>query len=181
MKRFYLDSNIVLDFLLDRQPFAELAAELLATAKAGRAELLVSSLLYVTSHYVVSKAKGKIAATQGLTTLFEYVTTVAVDATIVQQALHSGRPDFEDAVQFYAALAAGADAIVTRDPKGFPTQQVPVLNPLAAPNAALITGSARSAFTCGPGAFHCEIFVFSILFSMTVAKLIIFLLTFYAY
>ena len=132
MKRFYLDSNVVLDFLLDRPPFAQPANDLLTAVKIGQVELLVSSLTYITSHYVVSKVIGKIAATAALTTLFKGATTINVGAAVIEQALQSNRPDFEDAVQFYAALAAGADAIVTRDPKGFPTQQVPVLNPLAA-------------------------------------------------
>jgi len=132
MKRFYLDSNVVLDFLLDRPPFAQPANDLLTAVKTGQVELLVSSLTYITSHYVVSKVIGKIAATAALATLFKGVTTVNVGASVIEQALQSNRPDFEDAVQFYAALAAGAEAIVTRDPKGFPTQQVPVLNPLAA-------------------------------------------------
>jgi predicted nucleic acid-binding protein len=47
-------------------------------------------------------------------------------------ALEGDTPDFEDTVQLYAALSAGADAIVTRDPKGFPTQAITILDPLAA-------------------------------------------------
>lgn len=131
-KRLYLDSNVVLDFLLDRVPYAAATTSLLATAKQGRVTLLVSSLTYSTAHYVVSKAVGKRAALQALVDFHAQVTTVTVDATVIGHALQAGLPDFEDAVQLFAALAAGADTVVTRDPKGFPTQLVALLDPLAA-------------------------------------------------
>lgn len=130
MTRFYLDSNVVLNFLLDRAPYATAATQLLAAAYQGRATLLFSSLTYTTAHYVVSKAISKHAATQALASLHAQVATVAVDDSVIEQALQA--PDFEDAVQLFAALAAGAEAVVTRDPKGFPTQLVAVLDPLTA-------------------------------------------------
>lgn len=132
MKKLYLDSNIILDFLLNRQPFAEAASDLLIAAEQGKVTLLVSSLTFITAHYVVSKATGKTAATVALASLFIRISTVAVDASVISQALQSGMPDFEDAVQLFIALAAGADAIVTRDPRGFPTQAITILDPLAA-------------------------------------------------
>lgn len=132
MMKLYLDSNVVLDFLLNRQPFAEAAIDLLAAAEEGRVILSVSSLTFITAHYVVSKAVGKTAATVALASLFSRITTLAVDTQVINQALQAGMPDFEDAVQLFVALAAGVDAIVTRDPKGFPTQTLPILDPLAA-------------------------------------------------
>lgn len=92
----------------------------------------VFSLTYITAHYVVSKAVGKAAATQALAKLATQVVTVAVDTAIIEQALQAGRPDFEDAVQYFAALAADTDLLVTRDPKGFPDGRITVLDPLAA-------------------------------------------------
>jgi len=132
MKKLYLDSNIILDFLLNRQPFAEAANDLLTAAEQGQVTLLASSLTFITAHYVVSKAVGKTAATVALASLFTRISTLAVDAPVISQALQAGMPDFEDTVQLFIALAAGADAIVTRDPKGFPTQAIVILDPLAA-------------------------------------------------
>lgn len=132
MKRFYLDSNVLLDFLLNRTPYAAIATNLLAAAKKGQVTLLISSLTYTTAHYVMSKAIGKKAALLALTDLHTQLTTAAVDDKIIGQALQAELPDFEDAVQLFAALAANADAIVTRDPKGFPVAPLPILDPLAA-------------------------------------------------
>jgi len=84
MKRFYLDSNVVLDFLLDRVPYAAAATNLLAAAKQGRITLLVSSLTYTIAHYVVSKAIGKHAALQALVDFHAQITTIAVDDKVIE-------------------------------------------------------------------------------------------------
>ena len=132
MKRFFLDTNIVLDYLLKREPFALLAKQLFAAADANQVQLLVASLSFTTAHYIGRQPLGKHTILSALESLRQQVTIVNVGSFEIAQAIQAGLPDFEDAVQFFAALAAGADAIVTRDPKGFPTQQVPVLSPLAA-------------------------------------------------
>ena len=132
MKKLYLDANVVLDYILKRSPFDVAPKELFIMAEQNRVQLLVSSLTFTLVHYITSKQIGKVAATGELAGIFRLVTTVAVDEQIIGQAIQAGLPDFEDAVQLFAALAAGADAIVTRDPKGFPTPLVPVLNPVVA-------------------------------------------------
>jgi len=131
MKKLYLDANVVLDFVLKRSPFDAAAQELFALAEHGQVQLLVSSLTFTVVHYVTSKQVGKAAATGEVVQLFRLVSTVAVNEQVVGRALRANLPDFEDAVQLFAALEAGADVIVTRDPKGFPTNEVAVLNPLA--------------------------------------------------
>lgn len=69
MKRLYLDSNVVLDFALNRQPFVEAAESLLAAGQMRQAVLLVSSLTFITAHYVIGKALGKAVALQFLADL----------------------------------------------------------------------------------------------------------------
>lgn len=44
-------------------------------------------------------------------------------------ALGLACPDFEDGVCAAAASASGCDAIVTRDPRGYPESPVPVIDP----------------------------------------------------
>lgn len=54
------------------------------------------------------------------------------------RALAPTWPDFEDSVCAGAAEAAGCDALVTRDPSGFPDSPLPVVDPLTA--LALLSG-----------------------------------------
>ena len=133
MKNYFLDTNVLLDFLLEREPFVGPATQLVELAVSGQLRLTASSLSFTTVYYLMRRQRvSEAAVISALTSLARVVTIAPVTAEMIQQALRSGLPDFEDAVQFFAALAAGAEAIVTRDRKGFPTQQVPVLSPLAA-------------------------------------------------
>lgn len=133
MRRLFLDTNVVLDLLLERPLFVEAATQLVAEREARGIELLVSSLSFTNIHYLMRRQQRTDQQALGaLNNLASFVQIAPVGEAIIKQALASGRPDFEDAVQLYAALAAGADAIVTRDPAGFRSSPLLVLDPLAA-------------------------------------------------
>lgn len=132
MNRLFLDTNVVLDYLLQREPFAALAQQLFAAGQIGRVSLQVSALTVATTHYLGRKPLGNQGILLALRALARQVTIVDTGTITILSALEEDTPDFEDTVQLYAALVAGADAIVTRDPKGFPTRAIAVLDPLAA-------------------------------------------------
>ncbi|WP_151087244.1 type II toxin-antitoxin system VapC family toxin [Hymenobacter baengnokdamensis] len=135
MTRFFLDTNVVLDFLTRREPFAVQAADLFQLAEDRKVRLYCSSLSFSQIHYILRKIIGSVPARSLLLELAALVTIVAVDSRNVQDALQSAFIDFEDALQYYAASAAaesGPEAIITRDPKGFSASQLPVLSPAEA-------------------------------------------------
>ena len=133
MKHWFLDTNIIVDFLLGRQPFALDAAALMEAARRQQAQLYVASLSYATAYYLMRKTRPHKQATAVLIELEQLVQVVSVDARAVQQALTAGFPDFEDALQYFAAAAIPTiDAIITRDPKGFRAGTLPVLAPAEA-------------------------------------------------
>lgn len=132
MRQFYLDTNIILDLLLNREPFADAAEKLFDAAAQQQVKLLVSSLTFVTVHYVLSKKIGKAAATESLASLATQVIILPVDASAIETSLQHNSADFEDTVQLIIAIAAGAQAIITRDPKGFRHSFLPVFDALVA-------------------------------------------------
>ncbi|WP_310393529.1 PIN domain-containing protein [Hymenobacter sp.] len=133
MKRFLLDTNVVLDFLIRREPFAAVAADLFQLAEEGRVKLHVSSLSFSHVFYLLRKSVGTTTTRSLLVDLSEVVAVALVDSRMVNDALRSSFPDFEDAVQYFAAAdIPDLAAIVTRDPKGFAAGQLPVLSPAEA-------------------------------------------------
>ena len=56
---------------------------------------------------------------------------VACDADVVSLAIDADLTDFEDAVQYFSALASGAEAIVTRNTNHFPSDKLLVATPSA--------------------------------------------------
>ena len=133
MKHFFVDTNVVLDLVARRQPFEVAAAQLFAAVGQQRVQLYVASLSFSNIYYLLRKDISSVAVIELLTKLEQLVQVVAVDARAVQQALTAGFPDFEDALQYFAATTISAlDAIITRDPKGFRAGALPVLAPAEA-------------------------------------------------
>ena len=119
MRRVLLDVNVVLDVLLDRSPHVDASAAVWVAIEIGRAEGLLAAHDVTTIHYLVRKETGATKARGILSAMLKVFGVAPVDSAILEEALHSACPDFEDAVTAAAARRAGCDYIVTRDPKGF--------------------------------------------------------------
>jgi predicted nucleic acid-binding protein len=133
MKHYFLDTNVVLDFLARRASFAEAALEVFRAGLERRATLYVASLSFSTIYYVIRKQTTPQAALALVTNLERLVTIVAVDATVLQQAIAGLFPDFEDGLQYYTATSIPAvEAVITRNGRDFSASIIPVLTPAQA-------------------------------------------------
>lgn len=132
MKKILVNINVVLDVLLDRKPHAGPSAALWAAIETGMAEGVLAAHAVTTIHYLVRKERGASKARRTVTAILRVFGIAAVDGDVVRQALQFSWPDFEDSITASAAQSAGCDAIVTRDPRGFPDSPVRVLTPEAA-------------------------------------------------
>ncbi len=131
MKRILVDTNVVLDVLLDRQPYAEASGSVWAAVETGVSEGRLSAHAVTTLHYLVRKELGNIKARHMISTILRVYGVARVDAAVIQEALQLSAPDFEDAVTAAAARLADCDFIVTRDPKWFRGSPVRALTPEA--------------------------------------------------
>ena len=131
-KRLLIDTNVVLDVLMDRQPHAVASAAVFATIETGSAEGVLAAHTVTTIHYLISRQLNQRDARQTLGTLLKLFAIAPVDGNVLQQALQSSGHDFEDSVTAAAAQASGCHLIVTRDPKGFRRAALPALTPTQA-------------------------------------------------
>jgi predicted nucleic acid-binding protein len=131
MKRVLFDTNVVLDVLLDRQPYAEASAMAWAAVETGNSEGMLAAHAVTTIHYLIRKDMGAIKAKRIVSAILRVFGVAAVDGTVVQEALQLPLSDFEDSVTAAAALLAGCECVVTRDPKGFRGSPVRSLTPEA--------------------------------------------------
>src|SRR6187455_2373737 len=127
--RVFLDTNVVLDHLADRQPFAEHAHRLFALAEIGELELCVSSLSFSNLYYILRKLNGRVDALTLLRKLKDLVTVCSVADTDVESALASSFNDFEDALQHFAAKRATIAVILTRNKSDFNQSDCTVQSP----------------------------------------------------
>ncbi len=127
--RVLFDTNVILDVLLARAPHVGPATVLLDRVAAKDLDGLLGATTLTTIHYLATKAVGAALAQRHLRTLLGLFEVAPVTRAVLTEALDLGYADYEDAVLHEAARHAGAEALVTRDPKGFPKARLKVYAP----------------------------------------------------
>jgi predicted nucleic acid-binding protein len=127
--RILLDTNVVLDVMLEREPWRG-EAEAIANADADgfrKSHLCASAITDI--YYISRKLVGSERARVIVRTCLDRLQLVSVTRDLLEAAQRRGGNDFEDDLQIACAVQAGLDAIVTPNPKDFPGSPIPVLTP----------------------------------------------------
>lgn len=127
--RIFLDTNVVIDYLAKRQPFAADACRIMTVSDSQNWELCISSLSFTTIYYVLRKQYAHKELLGLLADINNAFTVLAVDGKIIEQALDSAFLDFEDAVQYYTAKEGNADVVITRNVKDYVNSAILVKTP----------------------------------------------------
>lgn len=127
--RILLDNDVVLDFVLEREPFFADAEAIFEHLDKGDIDCYVSAITPINVFYTTRKLKGKDIAFQSVKDLLIAVKVCRADKKVLQNAFTLGFTDFEDAVQCASALAENLDAIVTRNTKDYKNSTVKVYSP----------------------------------------------------
>lgn len=129
--RVLLDTNVLLDALLAREPFVREAAELFALAERRRYAGVVAATSVPTVHYLVERQEDGDTALRGVGRLLRLFDVAAVGRPelSVERTWGAGFTDYEDGVVHAAAVAAACDGIVTRNGGDFAGSTVPVYTP----------------------------------------------------
>ena len=127
--KVFLDTNVAVDFSAEREPFYEDAATIIDMAYHKETSLIISSLTIVNMAYVMRKVKTREQVTEKIKQLMALCTVSPINKQVINNAIASRPSDFEDAVQYFSALQANADLIITRDTKGFADFDLPVMTP----------------------------------------------------
>jgi predicted nucleic acid-binding protein len=127
--RLFIDTNVILDVLTDREPWFEDSAAVLSLVDAPGVEGLVAAHTVTTLFYLSSKHLGRQRAASVLLDLLDHVMVTPLDQDLLLRALSLGWDDVEDAVQGISAQKAQADFLVTRNPSDFPSTAISVVTP----------------------------------------------------
>jgi len=123
------DTNVVLDVLLNRQPFADDAALLMSQVERSEISGLLCATTVTTIHYLIAKALDADSAIKHIRLLLSLFEIAPVNRVVLENALERGFTDYEDAVIAEAASHAGADYIITRNIRDFKNCPVPAYTP----------------------------------------------------
>ena len=121
----FVDTNILIDLLCERESFVQSARMLFAYGYSGRLTLVLSSLSLVNAVYIARKY-GYVDVRERLDDITEFVEVVDLRKEVAKRALTCEWKDYEDAVQYMSAIKENADCIVTRNKKDFWESVIPV-------------------------------------------------------
>lgn len=125
------DTNVLIDFLLDRAPFADAATDLLSRADRGEIQGMACANSFTTIFYLAQKAVGRAAARRHVSALLSILEVAPVNRTTLQHAADSALADYEDAVIVEAGRQANAECVVTRNESDFAESEIPAYSPAA--------------------------------------------------
>ena len=129
MIRVLLDTDVVLDLLMAREPFAGAAGELFDLSELGAFESHISALTPLNVFYIARKAKSATDLREAIKQLVQSVNICPLDYDIIVAAFALPFSDYEDAVQHCCATAGSLDAIVTQNTKDYNNATLPVFTP----------------------------------------------------
>ena len=127
--RVLLDTNVVLDVLLQRGEWLADAEAIWQASIDGRLHACIGASSLTDIYYIIRRSAGRDVARTSIERCLTELTILPVDRSVLQQAHTLGGDDFEDALQIAIADRDGLDALVTRDLDGFTQSPVPVLTP----------------------------------------------------
>ena len=124
--KILVDTNVVLDVMLDREPFSLHAAKLLSKVESKKLAGFLGATTVTTIYYIARKTVGSEQARMEIDKLFKIFEVAPINKPILESAVKSEISDFEDAVLHEAGKNVEVDAIVTRNPKDFKKGTLPV-------------------------------------------------------
>lgn len=130
IKRVFVDSDIILDVALARNPFVETSKLVLVLLENFVAIGFITSNEITNIYYILRKAGGDTSARIFISEIVKYLTVISVEHDDILKALGSKISDFEDSVQHYAALRNQCDCIVSRNIEDYKLSDIKVYSPV---------------------------------------------------
>ena len=127
--KILFDTNIILDVLLDREPFSDLAVKLVSKVEKKEIKGFLGATTITTIYYLAAKVAGKKKADRQISNLLSIFQIAPVNKSVLEEAIKSKFKDFEDAVLHEAAKQVEVQGIVTRNGKDFKKATLSIYSP----------------------------------------------------
>lgn len=130
MNKILIDTDVILDFFFDRQPFSKYSTKIFSLCESKKIKGFVTPVIYSNTYYILRQTARHNKVIEKLMQLLSITDVLSMDKEVVKNALNSGFNDFEDALQNYAALKSGEiNVILTRNIKDYNKSTIGVLTP----------------------------------------------------
>lgn len=127
--KILIDTNIIVDVALDREPFFSESDRILTFVEEAQIQGYISASTFSDLYYIIRRDRGRDWTLEFLRQLATFCQVATVDNSVISMALTCNFKDFEDAIQYSTAVINRIDAIVTRNPRDFPVTTPRILTP----------------------------------------------------
>ncbi len=129
MRSVFLDTDVILDLFVRREPHHGMALKLFSRLRRSKAKCVTSPVVVANLYYLLAKLRNKPYALDRIRRLRRLVGIAAMDETVVEAALAAPHKDFEDSLQYQCALRNDIPTLITRNAGDFPKDRITVLSP----------------------------------------------------
>lgn len=130
VNKILIDTNILLDYLLEREPFFEDAKSIMVLCADGKVKGCIAAHSVPNMFFILRKdfnAKERREVLSNLCSIFD---VEGIDkAKLISGLINEDFSDFEDCLQMECAKSYGADYIVTRNVADYATSEVKAVTP----------------------------------------------------
>ena len=129
-QRLLIDTNVVLDFLLAREPFDTSAKQIMELIITGEVDVFISINSFTDIIYFVQKKYDITAVREQMSQLLDFISIIEAGHKDAVKCLKMCEfDDIEDAFQVNCAEKADIDYIITRNIKDFKNSEIPAVLP----------------------------------------------------
>ena len=129
MKKLFIGSDVLLDLLLDREPFSEDTAILIEKSIESQVKLYTSILSIANMHYIIERLETKKKADSKIKKILKIISIENAGQTVIDKANKSKFKDFEDSIQNFCAVEASHEILITRNTKDYKESQLSIFTP----------------------------------------------------
>ena len=129
MKKLFIDSDVLLDLLLDREPFSEDTAILIEKSIESQVKLFTSILSIANMHYIIGRLETKNRADSKIEKVLKIISIENSGQAVIDKASKSKFKDFEDSIQNFCAVEASHEILITRNTKDYKESELSIFTP----------------------------------------------------
>lgn len=127
--RIFLDANILVAVLNKEYPVFTYAARILSLADKQQYKVYTSPLCLAIAFYFAEKKSGRRAAKEKIKLLASHIEIAGTSPDAVRLTVANKKiSDFEDGLEYYSAIAAKCEVIITEDVKDYYFSDIDVVN-----------------------------------------------------
>lgn len=129
MNKVFIDTDVILDVIFERNPHAKTSHLILGLAESNKIKGFTSSLVMANCYYIIESKYSKQKAKNSIQTLKSFIKILPVTGKELEESLNSKFDDFEDGIQYFVSLNNNIQIIITRNIKDYKHATCEVYSP----------------------------------------------------